>query len=1079
MIWRRCEGPAVNGRAPLAAVSKMQMEVCAVPNDFRVVHPLPEVTPFFGRDEQLELLHRSWLQGFCGVVSIEGLGGSGKSAVAGAFLRECAERNAMPDRGLVWSFYVQPDADSFLQAVYTQLRGGPTAAIGAGRLDAVLSALREARAMLVLDGLERMQSMATGNLEAAPLQDLMEALSSGDTNCLCIVTTRIPLNTDGRYVQHVSPGQLSASACRDVLKSAGVRGSDLDLDRVARDSSYHPLTLRLAAGAIAAYLDGDAARMTEFRDLEWQEMPLEEQRLLQVLKFYRDRLPSHCVRLMGYLCLLRVPFNVNLLKRLFGSRSHGLADSMTDIMVDESVTLLAHLGLLETVANESWLPHPAVRDYFVAQLQTPKLVHAVVATFLSAKEPDVVRLLEGSASELDWLEEFLYHWCESGEVSSACYLYRTHLGANRLALDEGMYARGERIVRMLLSYLPGTEEPKWWPRLQNELAIFLDFQGRVEEAAGAYLRAFRARLRQNNVKSTCHILHNLCDNAIYRGRLRLASKYAAKARKWARMAESSESLESATLYGDYVEVLRGRKAVDNTEWVVRAAPGTPSQLAFDVLYRTGHLGDACRVARDAFNQAAMLSQPVKHQTWLDQLKATFDTRLLEVEAEPLSRSRITESMVSSRQLQSVVDWARTNGHRPLLIEALLFRARLHRLRGDRDSWVRDHGEALRLARHHKLRLLEVDALIEETWWHREPSAREALSLAEDPRVDYAWGQLHARERLAELMSEDIENVQILLQMRRKLLGTDVAPLEHAAALPRIAGVASLDDYIMIPSGVLAPVEPDFACELRSMLENQDGDFVDTAFAELWNRYYQSHQDMHDSAGPQYHLAILLALAGVDRYARAMLADLMLSKDYAVAAACVDAGMEETAGRSVARLEQALSRHAERSLAYSIAHYNIARLTLRDAHIAAARQSLEKASRVAAAPREIKALMRHLDAPEIEDAARCRQQTEQLHRAIEAFIHQTGEKCPQSLETLSPHWIRLIPTCPATRAGYDYRVTATAEFSLGCTAHDNQSRDLTPAVKTSYALVRLHGRFSDIMGFTTLRVACARTGAIVE
>src|SRR5688500_13686876 len=89
-----------------------------------VVHPLPAAPAFTGRERELETLTRAVIHDpRTRVVSLVGIGGPGKTAIAAEFLERLAGPPGDPDEGrphalFVWSFYVDQDPSEFLRQAY-------------------------------------------------------------------------------------------------------------------------------------------------------------------------------------------------------------------------------------------------------------------------------------------------------------------------------------------------------------------------------------------------------------------------------------------------------------------------------------------------------------------------------------------------------------------------------------------------------------------------------------------------------------------------------------------------------------------------------------------------------------------------------------------------------------------------------------------------------------------------------------------------------------------------------------------------------------------------------------------------
>src|SRR5262249_17942188 len=152
-----------------------------------------------------------WSGNSAGVIGLVGLGGAGKTAIAARFLDDLlsvgawSEEHAPTERPrglLVWSFYQEPDAGSFLQAAcrYFSADAAALAAKGIGLLHLLRDALAQGgRNLLLLDGLERVQlpdtdaSAAYGQIDDPLLKLLLRWLAEGVGDTTVLVTSRFPL----------------------------------------------------------------------------------------------------------------------------------------------------------------------------------------------------------------------------------------------------------------------------------------------------------------------------------------------------------------------------------------------------------------------------------------------------------------------------------------------------------------------------------------------------------------------------------------------------------------------------------------------------------------------------------------------------------------------------------------------------------------------------------------------------------------------------------------------------------------------------------------------------------------------
>jgi hypothetical protein len=290
------------------------------PPDPWLVHRLPPAPHFVGRQPELEELHRLWKDRTAGVVALVGLGGAGKTAIAARFLDELqqVDEPCRPEGLLVWSFYQEPDASLFLQAVcrYFSADDAALAAKGIGLLHLVRDALAKGgRHLLVLDGLERVQrpdtdaSAAFGQIEDPLLKRLLMWLAEGVGNTLVLVTSRFPLADLGTTRDHeyhqVEVGGLGRPAAVALLRARGVRGDDAELERLIDAYGAHALTLDHLGGLIGQFLDGDPGRAPEAPALASPSTDRQALRLARLLRMYEEHLPAPELALLCRLSLLR------------------------------------------------------------------------------------------------------------------------------------------------------------------------------------------------------------------------------------------------------------------------------------------------------------------------------------------------------------------------------------------------------------------------------------------------------------------------------------------------------------------------------------------------------------------------------------------------------------------------------------------------------------------------------------------------------------------------------------------------------------------------------------------------------
>lgn len=564
-------------------------------------HSLPPAEHFQERPE-LEDIHKWWRdENSYGVLALVGIGGVGKTAVVHRFLAQLPgsdiqdegvgkdETLPIPDALFVWNFYQHPDIDRCATALYTYLTGEQVNKATFEQVQDVLSKnYCGCRVLLVFDGVEKLQ-IAPGiepeeeggtfgqfRPEGAPLGRFLAWCCDTPRPVHVLITSRFGLTelrgyeSTGGY-RAVDLGGLPLERARALLRAAGVKGLDWQLDEVIRGFGNHAQTLDLLGNALRIWCDGDPTKVSELpclddvkkmagiRDKVWGR--------IRILRFYENRLPSETLRVLQLLTLfanLTVDKRVRLISAM-------LKQSLSALLCH--IAALSHeyrlLPMTKPAERDEWEIHPALKDYFYFSISSEARIahHQQLAELLSQTV-----LSGGFEKPRDWgdlwvLYELVHQLVAAGRVQEAFNIYRENMGAYDHIAHLDANAVGLRTVReMLESPYVKTLFPWQKARLLNDAGGFLRALGALEEGLRHYREALRVlhrvsareeRAREDIRFNRSVALRNIARVLVLQGRLRQAQTEADRAYVHERSVGDKEGMQIALCTSAYATGLRG------------------------------------------------------------------------------------------------------------------------------------------------------------------------------------------------------------------------------------------------------------------------------------------------------------------------------------------------------------------------------------------------------------------------------------------------------------------------------------------------------------------------------------------
>ncbi|MFL5658749.1 MAG: NB-ARC domain-containing protein [Ktedonobacteraceae bacterium] len=232
-----------------------------------------DVPNFYGREEELATLEQWMVQERCRVVSVLGLGGIGKSALAVTVMHRVAAHFEV----VLWrSLRDAPSCEAMLEACLQVLAPQPLRDVPAsleGRLRLLMEHLRDQRALLVLDNLETLLVESEGRSRMRPgyegySQLLRRVGESAHQSCLLLTSREkpselVPLEGSHKPVRTLRLAGLETEAGEQLLAEKEVVGLAHDRARLVEVYAGNPLALKIVAQTIVEIFGGEIVPFLE------------------------------------------------------------------------------------------------------------------------------------------------------------------------------------------------------------------------------------------------------------------------------------------------------------------------------------------------------------------------------------------------------------------------------------------------------------------------------------------------------------------------------------------------------------------------------------------------------------------------------------------------------------------------------------------------------------------------------------------------------------------------------------------------------------------------------------------------
>jgi len=281
-----------------------------------------DVLSFYGREEELATLEQWIVEERCRVVSVLGMGGIGKSALAVRVMHRVAAHFEV----VLWrSLRDAPSCSALLEACLQVLAPQPLPDLPdalEGRLHLLMEQLRARRALLVLDNLEMLleEGEGMGHMRAGSegyAQLLRQMAQTVHQSCLLLTSREkpsdlVPLEGSRTPVRALRLSGLEREASEQLLEERELVGTASGREQLIERYGGNPLALKIVAQTIVELFGGEIAPF-----LEQGEVVFGSVRELLGEQF--DRLSVVEQRVLLWLAILREPVSIEELLSVLGT----------------------------------------------------------------------------------------------------------------------------------------------------------------------------------------------------------------------------------------------------------------------------------------------------------------------------------------------------------------------------------------------------------------------------------------------------------------------------------------------------------------------------------------------------------------------------------------------------------------------------------------------------------------------------------------------------------------------------------------------------------------------------------------
>ena len=399
-----------------------------------VITTPPLVKDWVGRSEEITQL-QDWITNpNIPLISIQGLGGMGKSTLA-AYLFQQFQENSSIDHSefnihhFLWTDVTQqPDFTAFTETVLRGLGVRPTTGGDTHQLiQQLMECLKQKSCLLVVDNLESLLNDTGEWLDSAYEQFFSDWLYQGQNSKLLLTTREKPKLFQGLSSWMTLLG-LPRSEGGLLLQSLEIQGAVAELEAFAQSVDGHPLTLKLVAGFLREYCEGQLQQVAElglateelvYREAEGRHRERQDARISWILEQHLQRLSVEEKQFLLNLSVFRQGFDREAAGWMWveGQEAEGRSgEQVKPIVIVKALKRLCNRSLLVDLEGGVYQFQLLVQGYLQQREEDFLAAHQqAIAYYRTKLKPEP----SDDLSDLNAHLEVFYHYCQRREYAQA------------------------------------------------------------------------------------------------------------------------------------------------------------------------------------------------------------------------------------------------------------------------------------------------------------------------------------------------------------------------------------------------------------------------------------------------------------------------------------------------------------------------------------------------------------------------------------------------------------------------------------------------------------------------------------